>query len=56
MNSNSNYVMVTNEDILKSLSGMQSPISRRFEITPDLDDLEEEFFEAFQEFREDDVR
>lgn len=34
---------------------MQSPISRRKEIAPELDELEEEFFEAFQEYRETEV-
>ena len=29
------------------LEDMQSPISRRKEITPELDDIEAEFFQAF---------
>ena len=34
-------------DIYDELEGMQSPISKRKEVTPDLDDVENEFFEAF---------
>lgn len=34
------------------LDDMQSPISRRKEIAPDLDDDEEQFFEAFNQYRE----
>jgi len=32
--------------IRNELEGMQSPISRRKEIAPELDELEEEIFEA----------
>ena len=39
-------------DLQNELEEMQSPISRRKEISPELDELEEEFFEAFQEYRE----
>ena len=31
---------------------MQSPISRRKEIAPELDEMEEEIFEALQEYRD----
>ena len=41
-----NYDGITAE-LLKELDAMQSPISRRRDISPDLDDLEEEYFEAF---------
>jgi hypothetical protein len=40
------------EDLMDELEGMQSPISRRKEITPELDEIENEFFSAFQEYRE----
>jgi hypothetical protein len=39
------------EDIQRELEGMQSPISRRKEIAPELDEMEEEIFEALQEYR-----
>lgn len=34
---------------------MQSPIVGRRDISPDLDGLEEQFFEAFQEYRDTEV-
>ncbi len=40
------------DDLMDELEGMQSPISRRKEITPELDEIENEFFSAFQEYRE----
>lgn len=40
------------DDLMEELEGMQSPISRRKEITPELDEIENEFFSAFQEYRE----
>lgn len=36
----------------EELDAMQSPICGRKEISPDLDELEEEFFEAFTDYRE----
>lgn len=40
---------------MDSLEVMQSPISKRQEISPELDEMEKEFFEAFQEYREIDI-
>lgn len=37
------------------LEDMQSPISRRKEISPELDDIEEVYFEAFQDYRQTEV-
>ena len=43
------------DDMQQELDQLMSPISRRIEITPELDVLEEEFFEAFQDYRGNEV-
>ena len=47
---------MVNDEIIHEIGALNSPISKLQEIQVDLDDVEEEFLEALEEYNQDDIQ